>query len=173
MTTWLGNSPHCWPFVWGIHRWLVVNPHKRPPMQSHGVFFSPMLEQPIEQTVNLPVNWDSMMLKWSHCNASNVIWHNWTWTILVQAKGSYTHSEYIQIKMQYTHIKYNAYNPDFLTLRCQLISSLSGTILCMRRANEGRRYNVTSSLIGWAHAQKDPCIFSGLLHLHWAPVPVK
>ena len=29
--------------------------------------------------------------------------------------------------------------------------------LWMRPANEIRRYNVTSSLIGWAHPQKDPC----------------
>ena len=33
---------------------------------------------------------------------------------------------------------------------------LPGIILCMRLANERRRYNVTSSLIGWAHPQKDP-----------------
>ena len=31
----------------------------------------------------------------------------------------------------------------------------SGIILCMRLANERRRYNVTSSLIGWAHTQND------------------
>ena len=31
----------------------------------------------------------------------------------------------------------------------------AGIILCMRPANEGRRYNVTSSLIGWAHTQND------------------
>ena len=29
-------------------------------------------------------------------------------------------------------------------------------ILCMRPANEKRRYSVTSSLIGWAHTQTDP-----------------
>ena len=34
-----------------------------------------------------------------------------------------------------------------------------GVSLCMRPANEIRRYNVTSSLIGWAHTQNDPwCI---------------
>ena len=33
----------------------------------------------------------------------------------------------------------------------------SGTILCMRPANERRRYNVTSSLIGWAHTRNNPC----------------
>ena len=32
-------------------------------------------------------------------------------------------------------------------------------ILWMRPANERRRYIVTSSLIGWAHPQNDPCLF--------------
>ena len=37
-----------------------------------------------------------------------------------------------------------------------------GIILCMHPANERRHYNVTSSLIGWAHihiiyVQNDPC----------------
>ena len=36
------------------------------------------------------------------------------------------------------------------------ILSSSGIILCMRPANGRRRYNVTSSLIGWTHTQKDP-----------------
>ena len=33
----------------------------------------------------------------------------------------------------------------------------AGIILCMHPANERRRYDVTSSLIGWAHTQNDPC----------------
>ena len=33
----------------------------------------------------------------------------------------------------------------------------AGIILCMRPANEKRRYVVTSSLIDWAHTQNDPC----------------
>ena len=36
--------------------------------------------------------------------------------------------------------------------------TLMGIVLCLRPANERRRYNVTSSLIGWAHARNDPCI---------------
>ena len=36
-----------------------------------------------------------------------------------------------------------------------LILSFTGVILCMCPANERRRYIVTSSLIGWAHAQDD------------------
>ena len=35
-------------------------------------------------------------------------------------------------------------------------TGLAGIILCMRPANERWRYNVTASLVGWAHAQKDP-----------------
>ena len=31
----------------------------------------------------------------------------------------------------------------------------AGIILCMCPANEGRRYNVTSSLIGWVHTKND------------------
>ena len=38
-----------------------------------------------------------------------------------------------------------------------------GIILCMRPANERRRYNVTSFLIGWAHPRNDPCALSVLL----------
>ena len=34
-----------------------------------------------------------------------------------------------------------------------------GIVLYMQPANERWRYNVTSSLIGWAHIQNDPCIF--------------
>ena len=32
----------------------------------------------------------------------------------------------------------------------------AGIILCMHTANERWRYNVRSSLIGWAHTQNDP-----------------
>ena len=39
-----------------------------------------------------------------------------------------------------------------------LLYCIPGIILCMHPANERWRYNVTSSLIGWAHAQNEPCI---------------
>ena len=172
MTTWLGNSPYCWPFVWGIHLWLVVYPHKRPPMQSHGVFSvqclnNPLNKQSIYQWFETP---------WCPCDPTVMLTMPYGITGLKQywfRQKIVTPTLSIYKSKCITHLKSNAYNPDFLALRCQLISSLSGTILCMRPANEGRRYSVTSSLIGWAHAQKDPCIFSGLLHWHWAPVPVK
>ena len=40
---------------------------------------------------------------------------------------------------------------------CTHVLYHTGIILCMRPVNERRRYNVTSSLIGWAHGQNDPC----------------
>ena len=44
-------------------------------------------------------------------------------------------------------------------------SAPAGIILWMRPANERRRYNVTSSVIGRAHSQNDPCPECGLLNL--------
>ena len=44
------------------------------------------------------------------------------------------------------------------------VLSLQGTF--MGPANERRRYLVTPSLIGWAHAQNDPCIWT-LEFQHW------
>ena len=37
----------------------------------------------------------------------------------------------------------------------------AGIIVCMRPANGRRRYIVTSSPIGWAHTQNNPCIRQG------------
>ena len=39
------------------------------------------------------------------------------------------------------------------------------TCLCMRPANERRRYNVTRSHIGWAHSQNGPCPANGFYSL--------
>ena len=36
--------------------------------------------------------------------------------------------------------------------------TVAGVVLCVCPANERRRYNVTSSLSGWAHAQNDPLL---------------
>ena len=53
-------------------------------------------------------------------------------------------------------------------------SPYPGIILCMRPANERRRYNVTLSLIGWTHSQNDPCLSyvncaSMIRNLLWLP----
>ena len=37
------------------------------------------------------------------------------------------------------------------------VPTMPGIILCMRPANGRWRYNVTSSVSGWAHTQNDPC----------------
>ena len=55
-------------------------------------------------------------------------------------------------------IRRNRYTYQDLTLLrdISLYKCSAGIILCMRPANERRRYIVTSSPIGCAHAQKDP-----------------
>ena len=40
-----------------------------------------------------------------------------------------------------------------------IVAAVTGFILCMHPGNERRRYNVTSSLIGWAHAQNETCCY--------------
>ena len=45
-------------------------------------------------------------------------------------------------------------NPCWIFIRLRI----AGIVLWMRPANERRRYNVTSFLIGWAHQQNDPWI---------------
>ena len=44
----------------------------------------------------------------------------------------------------------------------QISAIHAGIILCMRPANERRRYNVPSSFIGWAHTQNDPYSCMGM-----------
>ena len=48
------------------------------------------------------------------------------------------------------------HHPRSASNKCGCICK--GIILCMRSANGRWCYNVTSSLIGWANAQNDPCI---------------
>ena len=72
-----------------------------------------------------------------------------------------------------------AYTDRFLLRHSQCISlfyspagiyySAVVSILFMRPANERRRYCVTSSLIGWAHTQIDPCYDTHSLSLFYSP----
>ena len=57
--------PHYWPFVWGIHQWLVDSPYKRPVMQSFNDFFDVSWNK---QMVNLPMIYDSIAFIWHPCN---------------------------------------------------------------------------------------------------------
>ena len=67
-----------------------------------------------------------------------------------------------------THWKYNLLPlPNRYQWSHNLLANLdkiniTGIILCMRSSNERRRYNVTSSLIGWAHLENEPCIYASL-----------
>ena len=57
-------------------------------------------------------------------------------------------------------IWYTLYTPRFSmeTTLTKLCAVEPGIVLCMSSANERGRYNVTSSLIGWAHIQNDPWV---------------
>ena len=47
----------------------------------------------------------------------------------------------------------------------------AGIILCMPLAHERQRYNVTSSLIGWARTQNNPCRRFSVHHSQCAEIP--
>ena len=58
------------------------------------------------------------------------------------------------------------------TLWIKYCSDITKTILCMRPSNERRRYSVTPSFIGWAHAQNGPCITWASWHFKWSATRV-
>ena len=58
--------------------------------------------------------------------------------------------------MQYLHCKCTANTIALHAKPSIIISVHRGMILCMGSANGRRHYNVTSSLIDWAHTQNDP-----------------
>ena len=65
-----GTRLHCWPFVTGSHRSPVDSPQKGSVIFS---FLWCQSEPAVEQIVELPVIFDTMTLKWRHCNTANVI----------------------------------------------------------------------------------------------------
>ena len=67
----------------------------------------------------------------SHCNVCYLIQH--VVTVSFDSSRRITHNGYVST------------------------NAAAGIILCMRPANERRRYNVTSSHIVWERAQHDPC----------------
>ena len=60
------------------------------------------------------------------------------------------------VMKRFDYIWYYMLNDFIQQWRRQLIP-LPGIILCMRPANNRRRYIIKSSLIAWAHAQNDAC----------------
>ena len=63
----------------------------------------------------------------------------------------------------------------FADIRLGSFCTYAGINVCMRLANERRRYNVTSSLIGWARTQNyhciDLCYLTGLLSWFFVSSP--
>ena len=60
MSSWHGHFPPPWPFVRGIHRWLVDSPHKGPVGWNFDISFAVVTEQAVEQAVKLPAIWGIM-----------------------------------------------------------------------------------------------------------------
>ena len=61
--------------------------------------------------------------------------------------------------IQQAEVLLNFFGKCIMEYTVQLCILFSGLILGLRRANERRRYFATTSLIGWAHAQNQPCVF--------------
>ena len=73
--------PHYWSFVKGIHQLPVDSPHKK------ALMFTLMSALTVEQTVELSVIWDAMILIWCHCDI-------WDWSeILCYLKGTSNYQE--------------------------------------------------------------------------------
>ena len=83
-------------------------------------------------------------------------------------KSFYLHSQYLLLLLRYTKMEMSFWRNfrhwlhRMFSYWCSVqpateSSSHAGIISCMCQANERRCYNVTSSLIGWAHSQNDPC----------------
>ena len=76
--------PTYWPFVRGIHQWLVDSPHKGPVALSFVFSWCPT-EQSSDQTIEMSVNWDGMgahitshsneiLTKQSRCQWIEIAW---------------------------------------------------------------------------------------------------
>ena len=61
----------------------------------------------------------------------------------------------IDICMYFVNIIFCCYS-SVIWSNAFVYQGTAGIILCIHPANERWRYNVTSSLIGWAHTQNDP-----------------
>ena len=54
---------------------------------------------------------------------------------------------------------------------CNIGTRVTWGSFCVCPANERRRYNVRSSLIGWAHTQNNPCYCGFIFSYQWCFVP--
>ena len=79
-------------------------------------------------------------------NAGILLWKHWTDTEVAMWKHLPACTRHLE------GFKSSVWRPNEI----EVIYTVAGTILCVLPANERQCYNVTSSFIGWAHAQKDP-----------------
>ena len=110
------------------------------------MYYSPTIKCPLS-----PIETPTFScLKCSHCPTDNNILHYDCVSVQQGTiRSHYTHWS-LRIVMMPTSL-------SLLASHVVVMNTVPGIILWMRPANERRRYNVTSSLIGWAHSQNDPC----------------
>ena len=93
---------------------------------------------------------------------------------LPNSMSSHTLTDYYDMFTTFlsTYIKWPTFWYQHVSVHSdeEIYKQHTGIILCMRPANERRRYNVTSSLIGWVHSQDDPWTYKQFplkLRVHW------
>ena len=80
-----------------------------------------------------------------------------SWNKSVTVLGDYTLKSYLILSYLPGANEFNGYL-RWCCIRCCI--DIAGITLRMGSSHERRRYNLTSSLIGWAHAQSDVCTAS-------------
>ena len=104
------------------------------------------------QVITKPVNTTAVpswpdpytIYSWDHCNIFTFGW--------------YTHKIYLWVAGKDWLVNGVAFISRKFYWYSTFVIQCSGIILCMRPANERPCYNVTWSVIGWAHTQYDPWV---------------
>ena len=87
---------------------------------------------------------------------SNTLWDSWDGSMSLP-DCSFWNDRFAKTQSLLTGLR-KSHSRNSSVLRRGFNYTLPGIILCLRLANERRRYTVTPSLIGWAHTQNDPWI---------------
>ena len=67
MTSRHGDANY-WPFVRGIHQWLLDSTNKRPVMPGLLFYFFVSPNRLLKWRIELPMIWDAVTIMWRHCN---------------------------------------------------------------------------------------------------------
>ena len=92
---------------------------------------------------------------WAEPVTSEIIFVEWWWHTLIKIKEHFIYFQTLTLEVRW-----------YLDKSRLCLNHIIWIILCMRPANERRRYNVTSSLIGWAHTQNDPW-YHMFIEMYW------